>query len=1416
MKKGFQRTDQSALPASMKPPPINPEPIALLTPLKTPPPEGKSPWLIIIGVVVIGLILGIVIVSYASGARTFGGGGAIMPVVGIGGIGMMMFGSRFMGNSGQQMTRGKLDALRARFMMVLDELRERIGYAADSLDTNYRWYHPPVNTLAASAGGPQMWARNPGGKDSWFGVVRAGVGMTSLVEGGAVTFAEPTDMPTDVELEPATGTALEEFVRAQSVAYGTPALLSLLVEPGYQLDGPRELTLGLMRAMVAQMAFAHGPDHLRVIVVSDKLDATGTVDEWDWVKWLPHNADPHRADAVGPARMVYRSVQEFADEQLTDAVLRAGAFQPRHAANKEAIAPLPHTVVISDIEPGGWFSVMTADGVAGWTFFDLHGAVPCCHSSNGSRLLHLTEDGDIHAVPRDMMTWKAIPTDSLAFFAVADQFSREDAEEFAQLLCRWRVAEPYEAVGDDAPTFRRPREILSHYGIDDPAKIDFQKLWRNRDINAPDACRIPFGNRYDNGELLFLDIKDMNTGGDGPHGIMSGTTGSGKTTSLRSLTLGMILDQPPENLQFVLADCKGGAGVLPFKDAPHVAHVITDLQSGQDLMSRFVDAMWGEIARRKELTAAYGADDADEYNLIRAERAREGVEMPPLPRLVVVLDEFAEAFRIMPAIPEMLDQVGRQGRSLWVHMLLASQSITTGAEKLLENVHYRIVLRQNTAQSASAAGVPAAVNLPNEVGIGYFRTGGAEDLVRFRTESLWRPYHKPGSEADEAIATATEDVSYLPPQLFTTSRVALPEAAVQPSVEQAAAGKSHTSVEEDEKNALRPPAVGKVILNQLNEIRFEPFRLWEQPLDQPRALDDIVEMYLGRPWDQSYAANPNLVFPVGIIDRPYKLDQQPLLMEASGNGTNQLVVGTSQAGKTVALQTAICSAAMTHTPEQVQFYVLALSGASIGSVAGLPHVGGVAYSTDEDAIRRTISEMLELLDRRQRSFPACGIRDMTDFRQRKFAGAPGEVPDDPYGDAFLVIDNFAALTGQASMIRNKEILSEQVQKLIAEGGSYGIHVLASVQKDINMPPTVRGAFPARIELKLADISDTKIMLNGRMTNAVPAGRPGRGMVPQNYVRLGADPVGLHTLIARPALRSTGDDVFDSASIVEAVRRVAAGYRPAPRVRKLPLDIALADLQGMARQRQHEGMAWALNELDQLVGINTEASPFLVITGREDCGRTNAVAAIMSEIGRVYAPGTTKALETADPADTRPKAQVWLFSPRRELLKVLGSDYVEKFTYRSDEVKAMATELKQILASRESQGGLDSIDDIMAQTWTGPEIFLVVDDAERLPPGYDAPLQELVGAANAAADIGFRVVYARRFGGWSSADRMDPLLNVMKQAGGQILVMDSDMEEGFIRGRWRGHSMTPGRGYLMMDTAGSGLYVQVGRVLADQK
>ena len=134
MKRGFAR------PTPEKAPVIKPENIVLPTPLSIPPPEGKPWWLIVVGVVVIGLLGGMVAMTFASGSHVFGGVGSIFPIFMIGGMAMMMFGGRFGGQ--QQMSRPKLDAMRAQFMLMLDMLRETAHESADSMDANYRWFHP--------------------------------------------------------------------------------------------------------------------------------------------------------------------------------------------------------------------------------------------------------------------------------------------------------------------------------------------------------------------------------------------------------------------------------------------------------------------------------------------------------------------------------------------------------------------------------------------------------------------------------------------------------------------------------------------------------------------------------------------------------------------------------------------------------------------------------------------------------------------------------------------------------------------------------------------------------------------------------------------------------------------------------------------------------------------------------------------------------------------------------------------------------------------------------------------------------------------------------------------------------------------------------------------------------------------------
>lgn len=1384
MKRGFAR------PTPEKPPVIKPENIVLSTPLSIPPPEGKPWWLIVVGVVVVGLLGGMVAMVFASGSHVFGGIGSIFPLFMMVGIMMMMF--RGMGGGQQQMSRPKLDAMRAQFMLMLDMLRETAQESADSMDANYRWFHPAPNTLAAAVGSPRMWERKPDGKDLNFGVVRVGVGMTRP----EVTWGEPQNMPTDIELEPVTGKALQEFGRYQSVVYNLPKMVSLLVEPWYALVGEREQVLGLMRAIICQLAFSHGPDHVQMIVVSSDLD------QWDWVKWLPHFGDSRRHDAAGNARMVYTSVREFAAEQA-ELFAGRGSFTPRHASSS-AQTPTPHTVIIADVDDPQWEYVISAEGVDGVTFFDLTGS--SMWTDIPERKLQFDKTGVIEALPRDRDTWMVID-DKAWFFALTDQVSIAEAEEFAQKLAQWRLAEAYEEIGQRVAHIGA-RDILSYYGIDDPGNIDFDSLWASRtDTMGRSRLRAPFGNRSDNGELLFLDMKSLDEGGDGPHGVMSGTTGSGKSTLVRTVIESLMLSHPPEELQFVLADLKGGSAVKPFAGVPHVSRIITDLEEDQALMERFLDALWGEIARRKAICDSAGVDDAKEYNSVRARMRARGQDMAPLPMLVVVIDEFYEWFRIMPTAVDVLDSIGRQGRAYWIHLMMASQTIESRAEKLMENMGYRLVLKARTAGAAQAAGVPNAVNLPAQAGLGYFRKS-LEDIIRFQAEFLWRDYFQPGVSIDGEEAPAlVHSIDYIRPQLFTNSFTPLEVSVGGPDIEPVVAQPNGEVLESDDieggededEEGVRTPKVGTVIIDQLRKIKFEPYRLWQPPLTQPVAIDDLVNRFLGRPWHKEYGSACNLVFPIGIIDRPYKHDQPPWTVDTSGPGANVLILGAGGSGKTTALQTLVCSAALTHTPQQVQFYCLAYSSTALTTVSRIPHVGEVAGPTDPYGVRRTVAELLALVRERKRSFLECGIASMEMFRRRKFGGEAGPVPDDGFGDVYLVIDNYRALAEE------NEVLIEQVNVIINQGPSFGVHVVVTADRESELRPPVRSGFGSRIELRLAAVEDAKLV-RSRFAKDVPV-KPGRGMVAVNYVRLDSDPqAGLHTLVARPALGSTPDNVFECDSVVAAVSRLTSAQ--APPVRRLPARFGVEQVRELASRDTRQGVgaggiAWAISELDLApVYLNFAENSHLMVTGRRECGRTTTLATIMSEIGRLYAPGASSA---PPPAPGRPSAQVWLVDPRRQLLTALGSDYVERFAYNLDGVVAMMGELAAALAGREPPPGLSAEELLSRSWWSGPEIFLIVDDIQQLPPGFDSPLHKAVPFVNRAADVGLHVIVTRTFGGWSSAGS-DPMLRALHQANAPLLVMDADPDEGFIRGKMKGGPLPRGRGLLMAED--TGVFVQV--------
>ncbi|RBL80107.1 type VII secretion protein EccC, partial [Streptomyces cavourensis] len=206
--------------------------------------------------------------------------------------------------------------------------------------------------------------------------------------------------------------------------------------------------------------------------------------------------------------------------------------------------------------------------------------------------------------------------------------------------------------------------------------------------------RVPIG-ISDSHEPVLLDLKESSELGMGPHGLCVGATGSGKSELLRTLVLGLAVTHTSETLNFVLADFKGGATFAGMAQMPHVAAVITNLADDLTLVDRMGDSIRGELNRRQEMLR-----DAGNYaNIHDYEKARSaGAPLQPIPSLVLVIDEFSELLTAKPDFIDMFVQIGRIGRSLGVHLLLASQRLEEGRLRGLETyLSYRIGLRTFSA-----------------------------------------------------------------------------------------------------------------------------------------------------------------------------------------------------------------------------------------------------------------------------------------------------------------------------------------------------------------------------------------------------------------------------------------------------------------------------------------------------------------------------------------------------------------------------------------------------------------------------------------------------------------------------------------------------------------------------------------------
>ncbi len=242
---------------------------------------------------------------------------------------------------------------------------------------------------------------------------------------------------------------------------------------------------------------------------------------------------------------------------------------------------------------------------------------------------------------------------------------------------------------------------------------------------------LPIGHDLDGGPVR-VDLREAAHGGDGPHGLIIGATGSGKSELLRTLLIGAAFRSTPEQLELVLVDYKGGAAFADLARLPHTCGLLTNLSADPQAVDRLCASLRAELIRRQGLLRMAGADHIDGYRALRDAGGPGNADRAPLARLLVVIDEYAELIEESPEVVDVLTSIGRLGRSLGVHLLLASQRLDDGRLRGLEaHLRFRVCLRTLApSESLAVIGSPLAAALPAEPGHAYLRRDGT--LTRLR------------------------------------------------------------------------------------------------------------------------------------------------------------------------------------------------------------------------------------------------------------------------------------------------------------------------------------------------------------------------------------------------------------------------------------------------------------------------------------------------------------------------------------------------------------------------------------------------------------------------------------------------------------------------------------------------------------
>lgn len=889
--------------------------------------------------------------------------------------------------------------------------------------------------------------------------------------------------------------------------------------------GSRPVAVRMMCNALVQLATHHSYADLNLAVIAGERDYA----QWSWARWLPHCWTADRrvccvSSSKGQAAELLNGFEELLKKRL--AALGGDGWDGR--------CPLPYLVfVITDpslVEDREFMRLISSAGcgagVCAFLLFDSFSKLP----KDCDWFIELNNSGGSVYSRADSESKTAFSLDP---FDGYEQFARS----MAPVRDRLAVKDNQLPAG---VTF------FQGYGVKDAREIDVAAHWSaaqpHRSLAAPIGVR-------ENGKPFLFDIHER---AHGPHGLVAGTTGSGKSEVLQTWILSMCVNYAPQDVSFVLIDFKGMGLAGTLKGLPHIAGTISDVDEN---IQRNLFSLESELNRRKLLFAQVSSDSmkiGDIYDYQEAYRQKKVSE--PLSHLIVVVDEFAELKSKFPDFMAALDSAARVGRSLGVHLVLATQKpdgVVT--DEVRANSKFKWCLRvANEAESRAVINRPEAASIPSSApGRAYIQVGNNEVFELVQTYYSGGPIQRDGDDSARVPVAFVDAVGH----------------REYPG----GGGRSGDARQEKELLAL---------VKRISEVHaaggLPPARkIWENSLPKRLALPQLPP-----------AEETSLLSAViGMADDPRHQRQYPCQIDFAADG-HIIIYGAPSTGKTFLLQTIVMSLALRYTPDEVNLYVMDFGSWSMKNLQSLPHIGGVANGNEGEKITNLAKMLNEMLDKRKTLFAQIGAGNLESYRQASGRRIPAVV---------VMVDNFAPVREMYPDIEGTFV------RLSREGSNYGIFlVVTATSLSGSVGYNLTQNFKQALSLRMTERADYRDIV-GDTEGLEPAKVPGRGLI------RGRPPMEFQTALAVEA----SNDIEYVSRLKERCAEIASGWRGAlpDEIPVMPDVVLFQHLKNVAADRIALGLS------DE--GIAPVAIPadnrLTIISGTEESGKTNLLRAVRRQL-----------------------------------------------------------------------------------------------------------------------------------------------------------------------------------------------------------